>query len=329
MEPTDTAPPETGNESPQRQKLVQGLDRLAVALPPMPGIVLRLQQELSNEWVNIQRLSNLVRTDPTLAGSVLKVANSPYWRGSRQITEIEEAIQRMGMETLRSLSTMVAMRSASPSLKGPAGASMKDFWRHSLLVAVGSVHLARRSPVDRVGLEQVWMAGLLHDIGILLAPMLYPLGWTRTLQAILPQESANTTPPPEAEASAEEDSTEVELPPRIDLLDAERLHLNADHARIGGAFVERHWHLPDSISVLVERWPEPNTVDPPGLAWAVRRADEAAQALGICWQPEGTRIRTLDPLPPESGAAAACDPNTCMECVEKGIALVDAMLTEA
>lgn len=316
-----------GSDSSERQKLVQQMDKLASVVPPMPGIVLRLQQELSNEWVNIQRLSNLVRTDPTLAGSVLRVANSPYWRGTRQIVEIEEAIQRMGMETLRSITTVMAMRSAKISEKGPAGSSLRDFWKHSLLVAVGSVQLARRSPVDRQGLEQVWMAGLLHDIGSMLAPMLFPVGWTRVLEET--QRVPAATPPRHAEdAEDNDDVLPCEPPARLDLIEIERLHMEIDHGRIGGAFVERHWNLPGPIALLVENWTDPTHLTPPLLAWAVHRADAAAQILGVCWQPESTRYRSLDELPKESGAGAACDPAVCLECLEKSIPLVEALLTE-
>lgn len=326
MEPSIAPSPDMRPEQTDRQKLVHGMEKLAAVLPPMPGIILKLQHELSNEWVNIQRLSNLVRTDPTLSGSVLRVANSPFWRGSRQIVEIEEAIQRMGMETLRSITTVMAIRTAKISEKGPAGSSLRDFWKHSLLVAVGSVQIARRSPIDRNGLEQIWMAGLLHDIGILLAPMLYPMAWTRVLEQIAPVAAA--TPKGDDSASDPSEAPELEPQPRIDLLEIERLHLGIDHGRIGGAFVERHWQLPDAICALVERWPDPSQVTPPILAWTVQRADQAAQALGVCWQPAGTRYRTLEELPKESGAGAACDPELCLECVEKSIPLVEALLTE-
>lgn len=332
--PKDSATdaPARASGSDERQKLVHKMEKLASVVPPMPGIVLRLQQELANEWVNIQKLSNLVRTDPTLAGSVLRVANSPYWRGSRQIVEIEEAIQRMGMETLRSITTVMAMRSARISDKGPAGGSMRDFWKHSLLVAVGSVQIARRSPVDRQGLEQVWMAGLLHDIGSLLSPMLFPVGWTRVLEEVQRIPAASPAKVETKDAQGADDTEEgeaAELPPRLDLLDIERLHMETDHGRIGGAFVERHWNLPGPIALLVENWTDPSCLTPPLLAWAVQRADAAAQVMGVCWQPESTRYRSLEALPKDSGAGAACDPAVCMECLEKSLPLVEALLTEA
>ena len=321
-----------GEPSPDHDQLVAGLDRLASVLPPMPGIVVRLQQELSNEWVNIQRLSNLVRTDPTLAGSVLKVANSPYWRGSRQITEIEDAIQRMGMETLRSLTTVMAIKGATYSEKGPVGSTMRDFWRHSLLVAVGSVQIARHSPIDRKGLEQVWMAGLLHDIGALLAHFLYPAEWAKVVDELstplLPQ-AAHEAHPDESDLDASNPPVIETAPERIDLLEVERRFMGIDHAHIGSAFVARHWHLPEPIPMVLDTWADPTRLDPPLLAWTILRADQAAQTCGICWQPEGTRTRDIAPLPKESGAGAACDPEICLECIEKSIPLVEAILADS
>lgn len=316
LHPLDLVDPSAAAPAPDRESVVRGLDRLASVLPPMPGVVVRLQQELSNEWVNIQRLGNLVRTDPALAGAVLRTANSPYWRGSRQIAEVEEGIQRIGMESLRSLVTVMAVKASRFGSKPPEGIDLAAFWKHSLLVAVGAVQLARRCPVDRAGLEQVWMAGLLHDVGVLLVPHLYPIGWARTRQAL---------DQPQAEGERE-DGDSPRPAPKVDLLEHERIHLGVDHASIGAVFVQRHWNLPESISLLVESWPAPENLEPPLLAWVVRRADEAAQALGVCWQPESSRVQEMDLLPKESGAASACDPATCLECVQKSLPLVEALL---
>ncbi len=322
LHPIDMADPAATAPPLDRESIIRGLDRLTAVLPPMPGVIVRLQQELSNEWVNIQRLANLVRTDPALAGAVLRTANSPFWRGSRQIAEVEEGIQRIGMETLRSLVTVMAVKGSRFGPKAPEGIDLAAFWKHSLLVAVGAVQLARRCPIDRAGLEQVWMAGLLHDIGALLAPHLYPIGWARVQQAMAPPLSAELACEPEPGSTTDAPAST----PRVDLLETERIHLGVDHASIGAAFVQRHWNLPESISLLVESWPAPGAIEPPLLAWVVRRADEAAQALGVCWQPPSSRMQEMDLLPKESGAASACDPATCLECVQKSLPLVEAIL---
>jgi hypothetical protein len=79
---------------------------------------------------------------------------------------------------------------------------------------------------------------------------------------------------------------------------------------------------------LIDSWPDPARMDPPFLAWAVHRADLAAQAMGICWQPESTRATEVEALPPESGAGAGCDPDFCRSCVERHLPVVDALLAD-
>lgn len=303
------------------------LDRHAALLPPIPGLVLRLQQELDSEWVNVQRLSNLVRSDPAVAGPVLRLANSVYYRGLREVVEIEEAIQRMGFETLRNVATSVSLKGC---LSGSAeGIRLQDFWRHSLLTAVVAVKLARRGAFDRAQLEQIWMAALLHDVGALVLPLLWPERWSDVVACL--RERLPPPPPPKPEillqepsvapvAENSDDETVVYAPDALDLLDLEKRIVGIDHARVGAVFLSRHWKIPDTICLLVGAWPEPRSVDPPDWAEMVRHADLAARAAGVCWHP-GERVVPDDDLPDDDDFAIA------REYAETGIPLVEAMLS--
>ncbi len=281
------------------------LDRCAAFLPPMPRILHKLEAELSSEWVNVSRLANLVRTDAALAGSVLKVANSPLWRGSSAIQEVEEAIQRLGKDNLKSIATVMALRQGNFPTTGLLGSDMTAFWRHSLLVAAGSVQIVRAASTDPSVLDQVWFAALLHDLGTLVAPLLYPKEWEA-----LAAEVASLSP-------ESEPTTLVELC---------RKHLGVDHARLGGAFAARAWKTSETVTLLASHWPTPDSVDPAFVTWAIHRADLTAQTLGVCWQPEPLRARTLENLSPDSAAGAAVDAGFCRQCLEKHRPLVDALL---
>lgn len=283
------------------------LKRCAAVFPPIPQVLLKLERELSNDWMNVARMSNLIRTDPALVGAVLKLSNSPYWRGARQITEIEDAFQRIGKDNLRSVATLLALQQGNLPSKGLMGASRNSFWRHSLLVAAGSVQIARSATTNREVLEQVWTAGLMHDLGALLAPLVYPDEW-----GAVPRKVADS------KGSGQSAS----------LVEIYRECIGVSHARLGGAFAEQVWNMDKTISVLIGSWPDPTGMDMPFLAWAVHRADEAAQAMGICWQPDSTRATIQEVLPPESGAGAACDPDFCRACLEKHLAVVDALLSD-
>lgn len=282
------------------------LDRCTSFLPPIPAILRKLETEMSSEWVNVSRLANLVRTDPSLAGAVLKVANSPLWRGTEQITEVEEAIQRLGKNNLKSIATVMALKQGGFPPTGLLGASLHDFWRHSLLVAAGAVQIVRAESTDHSLLDQVWFAGLFHDLGALVAPLLFPLEWEKMSDAIAVR-TADSAPATLNELSRE--------------------HLGIDYARIGGAFASRAWKTSETVSLLASHWPAPDTVEPSFVAWAIHRADQAAQTLGVCWLPSSLRARTFETLPPDTPAGAAVDAEFCLGCLEKHRPLVDALLT--
>ena len=282
------------------------IDRCAAFLPTIPAILQKLETEMASEWVNVSRLANLVRTDPSLAGSVLKVANSPLWRGATQITEVEEAIQRLGKNNLKSIATVMALKQGGFPQTGLLGSNLHAFWRHSLLVAAGAVQIVRAESTDHSLLDQVWFAGLLHDLGALVAPLLYPLEWERMSDHILSRS-------PESEPTT--------------LNELSKTYLGIDYARIGGAFASRAWNTPQTVSVMASFWPTPDSIDPPFVAWAIHRADQAAQTLGVCWQPETLRAQSLENLPPDTAAGAAVDADFCRLCMEKHRPLVDALLT--
>ena len=283
------------------------LDRNSSVLPPIPAILARLETELANEWSNTTRLANLVRSDPALDAAVLKVANSPYWRGNRVIGEIEEAVQRLGKDNLRSLAITLALRQEKFPTTGLLKGSMHDFWRHALLVAAGAARIYREAGPSHEALEHVWTAALFHDLGALFLPLVFPREWEVLSERI---------------ASAA--SSDPELSPLFRL---EREILGTDHAMVGRVFGAKFWKLPESVCVLAGFWTEAAEVDPPEAAWAIRRADEAAQALGICWQPFATRVHRLEELPEEFGANAASDPDFCIDAVERMMPLVDALLS--
>jgi HD-like signal output (HDOD) protein len=305
---TDARTPVRENPAPQAatDEIVGAeIDRCTAYLPPIPAILHKLEAEMSSEWANVSRMANLVRTDPSLAGSVLKVANSPLWRGVTQVTEVEDAIQRLGKNNLKSIATVMALKQGGFPEVGLLGSTMHEFWRHSLLVAAGSVQIVRAESTDHSLLDQVWFAGLLHDLGALVAPLLYPIEWERMSDHIL-------TRTPESDPTT--------------LNDLSKEYLGIDYARIGGAFASRAWKIPQTVSVLASLWPIPDSVEPPYVAWAIHRADLAAQTLGVCWQPESLRARTFENLPPDTSAGAAVDADFCRMCLEKHRPLVDALL---
>jgi HD-like signal output (HDOD) protein len=270
--------------------LFRSMERHAALLPPIPSLVLQIQGGIENPWVDLRHITRLIRTDPNIAGPVLRLANSVYLRGNQEIVELEEALQRIGMDHLR---LIVLALSAKPSSGHPAlqFIDSRKHRFHSLLVATVAAHLGRAAGCNARALERLWMAGLLHDQGALLLPILESAAWN-----VMMRHGANSSTP-------------------SSLLTLERQHLPWDHAHVGAAFLLRKWSFPAEIAELVRCWPDPLQAGPDQfLADCVRRADLAAQAVGHCWQPPWSRRFTEE------------DPGQCLDVLEECLPLVRAIL---
>ena len=287
MDPTP-AMPETQDDD----LLRRSLERHASLLPPVPSLVLQIQEQIASPWIDLRHLTRLVRTDPNVAGPVLRLANSVFHRGVQEIVDLEEAIQRIGVEQLR----MVALALGSPipaARSARFGFDARMYRFHALLVATVATRLGRDAGCGPRSLERLWTAGLLHDQGVLLLPILEPESWEAFLAA-----------GPAAEPGE-----------GADFLAVEREHLPWDHTQVGAAFLERKWSIPEEIVGLVRHWPNPADAGADAfLADCVRRADIAARAAGKCWQPAWSRPSAQD------------DPDECRSLVEECLPLVSALL---
>jgi putative nucleotidyltransferase with HDIG domain len=92
---------------------------------------------------------------------VLKAANSAFFGTPKSITSLKAAIVRLGNHN-------VSRIALSASLGASGGGRWKDFWRHSIAVAMLSRHIARFTggftPQEE---EELFSMGLLHDLGVM------------------------------------------------------------------------------------------------------------------------------------------------------------------
>ena len=160
-----TPPSLTGTEDPearQSRKLAL-MAALSDGLPTLPAYVFELNSLLAAAPVNLRRVGEVIRTDPSLTAQVLRLCNSAFMGFRERVTKIEHAIMLVGTERLRtmvltcSLVEYVGHRVASEDIQ--------SFWQHCFLTAALSERLARG--VAYLQPEQAYLAGLLHDIGAL------------------------------------------------------------------------------------------------------------------------------------------------------------------
>lgn len=138
-------------------------------LPAMPDVAVKVGRYVNDEHMDVGQLAKLLSADPILAGRILQIANSPFFRGLNPVETVQAAISRLGAVCVRNLVTSIVVA----QMFDKAGADLirpqlQAAWQHATRVAAHSYVLARK--LTRLSADEALLAGLLHNIGVL--PML-------------------------------------------------------------------------------------------------------------------------------------------------------------
>lgn len=147
---------------------IAALDRM----PSIPAILvplLRLLQE-APEMVDVQRIVDLIGHDKSLAAQTLHMANSPLFGRCQNISSIRGAVLALGIDRVREMATTCSILKMLPNQNG--NLDVRGLWEHSLGVALVSRRFARKIGFKEP--ERAYLAGLLHDIGLIVNLILIP-----------------------------------------------------------------------------------------------------------------------------------------------------------
>ena len=135
-----------------------------IDLPVFHPIAVRILHLLQTPDFTMTQITDLANEDQSLAGQILKMANSPMYIGRVRTETIKEAVVRLGGQEIANLSMAASQASLHNSENRTINSFMQSLWLHSHACALGSRWLARRAGYPQHG-DQAYMAGLLHDIG--------------------------------------------------------------------------------------------------------------------------------------------------------------------
>lgn len=136
-----------------------------LSVPPAPTACLQLSHLLSRDDWTMAELERVVRSDPSVTASLVRMANSVALRGRQPITTIPAAVARLGARGVLKLA-WASSTTAALTPSGPLVAWRQRAWREALVSAQVAQWLAEPS----VGLaphdpETAFVMGMLHDIG--------------------------------------------------------------------------------------------------------------------------------------------------------------------
>lgn len=147
---------------------------LLQALPAMPKIAheilsIKLATDRDDEM-----LLKLIGKDPAISARIIGLANSPLFGTSRKILTAHDAEAVLGIKRVKMVALSFAMISAV-NRNQPGLLNVSQLWQHSMAVALAMDTLSKAMPQAlRPTDEEIYLAGLLHDIGFLVLEYLDP-----------------------------------------------------------------------------------------------------------------------------------------------------------
>ncbi len=221
----------SGNPNIDLRQAVKQID----ALPAMPVIAQKLLALNINTDEDEREMLMLIEQDPQISAKIIGLSNSSMISSTRKSTSVKEAAVLLGMNRVKSVAISIAIMSLST--KVVAGKfNIQDLWLHSFGIAFAMIDIARAMPAKiRPKDDQVFLAGILHDIGYL------------ALAFLDPKRSDDL----HTRLSAESDSP---------VLSVEREMLGICHDELG-AELARHWNLPDEIIAVLRYHHTPDAIE--------------------------------------------------------------------
>jgi putative nucleotidyltransferase with HDIG domain len=200
------------------QHRLAGAIMLSTRIRPFPAVARQVLALLGDEDYRTADLEGTILKDPGLSATFLRIANSAVYRGLTPCESVLMACARLGRNSVREIVVGVATMDMFRDVKS-RGATIRNH-----CAAVGAI---ARTLADEWHLrsgDQLFLTGLLHDIGKLLC-----------LQAGI--ESYDGLP-----------ADSLDAPDRLHLVERDRL--GYDHAVLG-AHVLSSWKIPEPTCQIV------------------------------------------------------------------------------
>ena len=139
-------------------------------LPSPKGLVLAIIRLLQRDDYRIDELVRLVKSDPAIAGELLKFSNAAAFGHSRPIASLPQAIAVLGTRQLRAIVIAFSVLNKSRGGNCPQF-DYEKFWSRALAAALAAQSLAH---VAKINVEENFTAGLLCSLGELALASIFP-----------------------------------------------------------------------------------------------------------------------------------------------------------
>ncbi|MFL1406087.1 HDOD domain-containing protein [Marinobacter sp. M1N3S26] len=148
-----------------RSEILTAIENDKLILPTLPEVALQVRDIAEAEDSSIMDLAKVISNDTALSARLIRVCNSPLFRGSRAIENLNMAVSRLGMAYTSNLAMGLAMEQMFQATTDMIDKRLRATWQTSTEVA-GVCHVLAQQ-YTRLKPDQATLGGLVHLIGVL------------------------------------------------------------------------------------------------------------------------------------------------------------------
>ncbi|MCK0163616.1 HDOD domain-containing protein [Marinobacter sp. S6332] len=145
--------------------LTAAIENDKLLLPTLPEAALQVREIAESEDSAIGDLVKVISNDTALSARIIRVCNSPLFRGNRAIENLNMAVSRLGMAYTSNLAMGLAMQQMFQATSEMIDKRLRATWQTSTEVA-GVCHVLAQHYI-KLKPDQATLAGLVHLIGVL------------------------------------------------------------------------------------------------------------------------------------------------------------------
>jgi HD-like signal output (HDOD) protein len=251
-----------------------------IELPTMPEVLSKLNAVMAGGDASAADVAEVVSKDPAVSTNMLRIVNSAYYGLQVRVASVSLAVSVMGF----SMTKKVALKAAVFSAFGRRRDKIQHFdplafWKHAVYTGVAARRIASvAATFSDMNPEDVYIAGLLHDIGKIILMEKAAPKYLAMLRKAVQQQRCET--------------------------EVEREDFGFTHADVGSVLAIK-WSLPEDLAIAIRYHHDPLR-DPfhRSLSSLIHLADQRAWRAGSP-SPIGT---TLSPIEHEVYGPIGLDP---------------------
>lgn len=150
---------------------LQGKLKACPNLPSPPTIAVQIIELANNPESDFKKIIQLLACDPALSSKILRIANSPIYPYGKKVENLHQALMVLGLNAVISLALSFSLVQSLQATKGK-GLDHTLYWKRALLSGIACQVLGNTCEV--VGVEELYLAGLLQDLGMLALEQVFP-----------------------------------------------------------------------------------------------------------------------------------------------------------